>query len=248
MVRSGGRCTFCGSPNPATRDHIPPRCLFPSGDPGNLIAVRCCETCRQGTSLDDEHFKNMLLLRHDVGGTPQIEALRDSVVRAYSNPKKRGQLKALFRSMGSAEVRTGAGIILGERATYTVEAERMARVVDRIIRGLYRHETRKLLPEGVLVRSMCVNDYEPPDPEAFKALVQFVSFAKTLEERSVGHGHFRYRTHSDFEGVGTSFWFLEFYDAVWFMGFTAHANALPSRAVGTVSDTEPSDDESPATP
>jgi hypothetical protein len=47
-------CYLCGAQERLTRDHIPPRNLFPQPRPTNLITVDCCEVCNNGMNLSDE--------------------------------------------------------------------------------------------------------------------------------------------------------------------------------------------------
>lgn len=50
-------CYLCGSESDLTRDHIPPRNLFPEPRPSNLITVSCCGQCHSTLTLDDEAFR-----------------------------------------------------------------------------------------------------------------------------------------------------------------------------------------------
>jgi len=50
-------CYLCGSIDDLTRDHIPPKNLFPSPKPSNLITVWCCRKCNERYSLIDESFR-----------------------------------------------------------------------------------------------------------------------------------------------------------------------------------------------
>jgi hypothetical protein len=54
-----GECYLCGAPA-TTRDHIPPRGLFPQPRPNNLITVPACRSCNHDRSLDDEYFRDVV--------------------------------------------------------------------------------------------------------------------------------------------------------------------------------------------
>ena len=54
--RKNTKCIYCEENLGLTRDHIPPKELFPNPRPSNLITVPCCERCRSEQSLDDEYF------------------------------------------------------------------------------------------------------------------------------------------------------------------------------------------------
>lgn len=50
-------CYLCGSIKDLTKDHIPPKNLFPEPKPSNLITVTCCESCNGKYKLIDESFR-----------------------------------------------------------------------------------------------------------------------------------------------------------------------------------------------
>jgi len=50
-------CYICYSTKNLTKDHIPPKNLFPSPKPTNLITVWCCRKCNEKFSLIDESFR-----------------------------------------------------------------------------------------------------------------------------------------------------------------------------------------------
>lgn len=54
-------CIYCSATNLIpTRDHVPPKCLFPKPRPLNLVTVPACPTCNQSFKLDDEYFRLMV--------------------------------------------------------------------------------------------------------------------------------------------------------------------------------------------
>lgn len=50
-------CYLCGSCENLTKDHIPPKNLFPDPKPSNLITVPCCKKCNEEMSTIDESFR-----------------------------------------------------------------------------------------------------------------------------------------------------------------------------------------------
>ena len=127
------KCTYCGTDNPETVDHVPPICLFPSSRRINLITVPCCLQMQPGASKDDEYFKAMVLLRADVAGKPIVADLVQSVVRGLSKPSKRGMLRSLLRRMQKLPVHTPSGLYLGDAGAYVVDTARLGKVTNRIV-------------------------------------------------------------------------------------------------------------------
>jgi hypothetical protein len=72
-------CAYCGAPSPETRDHIPPRGVFPSPRPGDLITVPSCRPCNQGASARDERFLAYLSIQVGID-TPVTTRLWDQVL------------------------------------------------------------------------------------------------------------------------------------------------------------------------
>lgn len=50
-------CYLCGSLKDLTKDHIPPKNLFPNPKPSDLITVPCCKKCNEEMSTIDESFR-----------------------------------------------------------------------------------------------------------------------------------------------------------------------------------------------
>ena len=85
-LREGGRCHWCGrlmnvgrkprDPTSVTCDHIQPRALGGSDEPGNLAAS--CKRCNQlKGSIEPERFER--ILQHLAGDVPELgtEAFRE---------------------------------------------------------------------------------------------------------------------------------------------------------------------------
>ncbi len=141
-------CAYCGKLEPATKDHIPPRNLFPEPRSHNLITVPCCESCRQGWSKDDEYFRLVLLSTWTVSEQEIAQKPIDTLIRSLGRKENRKFARMVQRSMGKSFARTEAGILLGPFDTLSIQPERVNRVLERIIRGLFFHEKKYPVPEG----------------------------------------------------------------------------------------------------
>ncbi len=56
MGMAGKRCYLCNG-EADTKDHVPPKGLFPQPRPSNLITVDCCYRCNQKFTQIDEEFR-----------------------------------------------------------------------------------------------------------------------------------------------------------------------------------------------
>ena len=149
-LRTSSSRIYCGRADPDTVDHIPPKNLFAKPRPSSLVTVPSCTGCNRGASQDDEYFRLMVTLRHDLDHVDASAAM-EAAMRSLERPQGRGLLAALLATTRRVEVKTPAGLYLGHAGTYQPDFERLYRVVRRIIRGLFYRETGRRLPDGYQV-------------------------------------------------------------------------------------------------
>src|SRR5678816_3709575 len=75
---------------PTTKDHVPPRNLFPTPPPTGLITVPACDDCNGGESKDDEWFRLTLSIREKVKGNADREAIIPTVERSMARSAAKG--------------------------------------------------------------------------------------------------------------------------------------------------------------
>lgn len=132
-------CSYCGTSDPETVDHVPPRGLFPRPWPSDLITVPCCSSCHVPWSMHDEHFRNVLVsvseLEQDVG----TAKVRDSVIRSLTRSQHARYSAEFIASMTDLDVVTESGVWVG-REPALPHGDRIGQVLGRISRGLYFRE------------------------------------------------------------------------------------------------------------
>lgn len=148
MIFMNELCIYCGTSEGKTRDHVPPKNLFPQPRPADLITVPCCEACRKGQSLDDEYFIRMITMRHDVAEHPAASQILEKVHRSFAKPRKRGFTQSLLNTVKELDLKSREGLYLGRAASYEVDFKRLCRVIERITLGLYFDEIGARLPSG----------------------------------------------------------------------------------------------------
>lgn len=218
-------CTYCGRPNPETFDHVPPACLFGDPRPSNLITVPCCTKCNQDASKDDEYFKTMLMLRHDVWGKPVASKSIESVYRALANPKKRGMLRALTRRMQRVPVHTPSGLYIGDVGTYHVDLRRLGMVADRTVKGLFYREVGHRLPDTHDVRSFQESGLTDIKLDVRNKLQEIVAALRTKPLQVIGDNVFQYQYQTTAEDINTSAWLLAFFGTVCFLSLSVPKNS-----------------------
>jgi hypothetical protein len=189
-------CAYCGEAA-TTRDHVPPKNLFPTPRPSDLLTVPACAACNNRSSEDEEYFVNVLLAHHKASGSHADILLAQRLGR----PAKPRRLRAAFRllkGVRSVPIYTPAGIYLGDAPAFRADIGRMGTVLSKVARGLYYAEYGERMPADRVVHSMV-------DPNG--GLTQHPVLQHVLRDgrgRSIGGDTFEYRMQraSDVPGTG----------------------------------------------
>lgn len=142
-------CYLCGD-EATTRDHIPPKGIFPRPLPNNLVTVPACAQCNNEAAGDDEYFRTTMSML----GYPGTVAARVWTERVVGSQflRRPALRNALSSSLSLVEVRSPEGLYLGQAHQVKVLAKRVNSVVERILRGLYSHHYPETsLHSGVVV-------------------------------------------------------------------------------------------------
>lgn len=214
-------CVYCGSTEALTDDHIPPRTLFPTPRPSNLITVRSCRDCNEGASTDDEYFRLMISMRHDTGDHPAVKQNLPSIYRSLQKPAKKGFQQALFNSMSDKDIASSGGIYLGTAQGYDVNLARLDRVAARITTGLFYHEFGKRLPSAFHVTAYSADGLNNVDTHAKSRVIDLFEKVTRNRPHIIGDGVFAYwfRQVQDHDTMGA--WVLAFYERVGFLCLVA---------------------------
>ena len=142
-----GLCPVCQKEALLTRDHVPPDGLFLPPKPSNLITVRTCRECNDGSKLDDEYFRICLAL----GPNPSREQWRlwsEKIMGSTltRSPKLRSQLvqdmDAIQEHHKTSPLLFANGMPLtAEQAAQTLplEKNRIDGSIDKMVRCLHYH-------------------------------------------------------------------------------------------------------------
>jgi hypothetical protein len=114
-------CIYCfGSDD--TRDHVPSKCLLEQPYPDNLPVVRCCDSCNQDFSRDEQYF--VCLLESVLCGSTDPEKIgRPSVARIMR------ELPALRQRIEDSRTEVNGQI------AFVPEMERICNVMLKLARG-----------------------------------------------------------------------------------------------------------------
>lgn len=196
---------YCGSLEALTKDHVPPRCLFPKPR-ATQITVPACNRCNQSFKKDDEYFAMALAVEayveHPSAFQTWEQSLRPMILRGP------GLKRMLRRSILESDVVTPAGVYLPDRKAILFKKDRIKRVVSRMVRGLLWHHYQ--------VKPACDTVFEiykdPPMNEQIADLINSMTKLSWL-----GDDICRYR-HSLIEGdPDGSIWCFQFYGCTEFL-------------------------------
>ena len=214
-------CAYCGSENNLTRDHTPPKNLFPKPRPNNLITVQACDSCHSRTSRDDEYFRLTICMSKDVESHPVIHTVMDTVFRSLSRSNAVGLKKQVLSDVRWVDLKTISGLYVDRRPGYVVDSKRIRLVIERTIRGLYFVELGKPLGLSNEVQVYTDGDIELQPKDVLEQLKQgILKPLSTCSPKVIGNGVFSYR-HQVVKGNPLfSVWLLVFYGGFPFLAMT----------------------------
>jgi hypothetical protein len=123
------RCYLCGSSNPTTRDHVPPKGFFPEPRPSNLITVPCCAPCNSAYSKDDEAVRTWFCAA--IGATPAAEW----ILKQKGMTQSVAFRESLLNSMEDTKLLTERDGLI-DVVSYSMDWNRIERFVLRVTKGL----------------------------------------------------------------------------------------------------------------
>lgn len=221
-----GICVYCGEKGVVTKDHVPPKCLFPPEARVNLITVDACPTCHDSYKLDDEYFRVIISIRDDLPAGSETQYLREQTKKTLSNPKAkkfRQSIQASIRRINLASSEESSEF--SQFSAMNIDAHRLKSTANRIVRGLYGKFFKTPLPQSYeltvnlfdLQKDMSAVD-APEVQELLMLLVQngsHHSFGKVLD---VWYA----KTDDD---ANSSLWIIRLHGAFGFIGFTLPRSA-----------------------
>ena len=99
------------------------------------------------------------------------------VMRGLHRPESKGFKASVLKNLVQVDIRTDAGIYLGTGDVMLQEADRILRVLNRIVRGLYARRTHKVLPADWPVSSDLM---DPSKLQASSSPSRFASSASAM--------------------------------------------------------------------
>ena len=207
MSKKATTCAYCGN-RATTRDHIPSRKFFPQPRPDNLITVPACSSCNNGTSADEEYFL-LRVLASDGAITPEAAAVSEELFEGILSPRRVRTLASFRSEMHWRPRISPAGVITGRDLEYPLDRNRVRRVMEKILRGLYFHEFGRPVPAN---HEVVVASYFTRDPIIFEDPTIRGLMANRTEVR--GRTVFQYRKQVPRDNPAAVIFIMEFFHGV----------------------------------
>ena len=191
------RCVYCTNAAATTRDHVPPRNLFPPPRPSNLIVVPSCRACNAEFAKDDEYFRLAMATPAGTGDFPGIEQVYASIGRSLSRPAASGFAAMVSESIVHSSESHGV--------TIQIDRARISRVGRRLARALYYVRFGEILGPHVAVKA---------STRFWPKTVRMVYLYHQLEQQPVaeiGDGAFGHQVLRLPEHPEATFWFFHFF-------------------------------------
>lgn len=225
-------CVLCGLNPSTTRDHLPPEGIFfkPVPPKSNLITVPACDSCNGGSSGTDEKFQAFMAM-HVAHKTPSGTEYFKKQGRAVllADQQRLAEIRSRMRKV---EIVSPGGLILGNATAVLWDSDAFEALITRLIRGLYWHQTRTILPEGSTV--------EVQWPKS--APIEAIQIVRAHESEHAGlkqiGEQFAYCFMIDPNLTGHSMWVFQFHQSLWATGYT-----LPPGYVLTPEEMDPNPEE-----
>jgi hypothetical protein len=194
-------CALCGENLATTKDHIPPRGLYPKPRPNgiNLHTVPACTGCNNDAQKEDEEFKVFIGF-----STGEFRGNRDQVIDwiAKTIGANRRIAHQIFSSKHNIYAQRQSRI-LEPAVAITFNADNYCKVIKRIIRALYWRQTGNYLGKDTEINIFPHQGMKLSFAKSMKELMD------CLEPHKLNGDTFAYKVH--FSDDGTSVWGMQFF-------------------------------------
>lgn len=218
MGKKEDTCVYCGNKTQVTKDHIPPKNLFGQPRPNNLITAPSCYKCNSNFSNDDEYFRFSLSIRDDI--FEKVQDIYPKVMRSLHKPNKIGFRKNFLKTIKPIEDINEAGIFRGYKYSYDVDISRLNKVASRIIKGLFFHHFKEILPQNYIVTAYCSEGMKNMPPDKIIYLQDSILIPISKQQLYNIKPIFEYKFIATKEDKYITAWLMSFFNKVYFLGIT----------------------------
>lgn len=206
-LQSTQLCALCGVNPATTRDHVPPKAIFPKPRP-NLITVPACFGCNNAASDFDDLFKVYLSMHTAENNAIARQLFTEKTARTLQ--RNQNLLKKIKRESQYVPVVNKQGK-LESRLGIRWDSNAHSAVISRTIKGLYFHHTGRPMPTDCELKVQWLKEVPP----------EIVPMLPSLSEEVIGNNQVIYKYAISDEDARHSLWLFEFYGAHWASGYSS---------------------------
>jgi hypothetical protein len=202
-------CVYCGQ-KATTRDHVPPKQIFPKPRPDSLETVPACFKCNNLLAKDEDYFLATFMFSEAGVSEAGKKLWEQRLHRMYDN--NLGLRRKIAQYIKPLDIYSQQGLFVEKRVTIEFDENRLDNVVCKIVKGLYYIEYKKILPTTITLNCLLLRTQEEYD-----VAQNYVSSLKNGSK--TWKGIFQYRFNRTKDDLG-SMWILTFYDfaTFWVIG------------------------------
>lgn len=199
-------CAICGIREATTRDHVPPKCIFPSPRPEVMITVPACSKCNNGASDFDDLFKVYLSMQAAENNALGTRLFHEKTLRTLGH--NNALLRKIQEETREIEVVNKNGV-LETKTGILWNSKAHDAVIERTVRGLYYYHKGSCVPVDTNLKLYWFHSIpEGIDPDS-----------PLFSSGSVGENQFNYKYIIYNEDPRRSIWLFEFYGVHWAGGY-----------------------------
>jgi hypothetical protein len=199
-------CGLCGTVAEVTREHFVPQCLWSGPLPNRIETVPACDGCNARSNLDDEYFRNTLVLMFDQDHPEKQKLFAGPVLRTFKQHPA-WEKHALSKMTLQPEF-SSSGLWLGNRPVMPLDADRFNQSLRKIVKGLFF----KIRKQPFLARGT-IGVIGQLTPET-KPMIDLIEASLLSPTFSFGDDVFEWRFCQTRDGI--TMWKLAFYRSVVF--------------------------------
>lgn len=214
---------FCGTnTEQLTRDHIPPKGLFPPLRRENLITVPSCLNCNNSSSSNDNYLIEMFSMCHGICEQPEFSPLWEKQLRGFKRPQSQQRVKFLQEKIRLFDVQSPDGLTVEKLPAFPLDRKKIETSIKKIVIGLFFHHKGIKLPDEYDV--LCFPKGFMEDPNIWFKDPTLIEIRKHLNKEkchNLGKGVLRYKYFATEEDKNTTIWVLMFFKQIEFIVFTS---------------------------
>lgn len=208
-------CIYCQKAGATTRDHVPPKLLFPKPRPSTLVTVPACEPCNKQAELDDQDFRTYLGARPETEDDPIAKQLGVASLARFD--RRPAYYEGWLQRTQIIEVVDEKGRLVGTKMQFKRDYDRLSNVVLRTVKGLHFKLIGKPLPLDCPMAMLDHGGFEKCELEPGTKISEFLEGFRDAPVHTIHPDIFSYQRESVVGDELTAVWLLRFLKQHWFL-------------------------------